>query len=204
MGTRVISMNLANLPDAIKGANQAVLNAIFHGSISGAQRARSYLTKRTPTDQGQLRASWKVKAGPVPVAGASGGGERTMAELKNDAPHAATVELGARPHPVSEEGIEAIARWVMRNHPEASSRVVASGPIQRKSGGRTRLNRDTRYAIALSIARAIAWKILHEGQRPTYFVRDSLPAVRQMVAAEINHYLDSMKPPRAARGKGGA
>lgn len=82
------------------------------------------------------------------------------AGLANLAPHAGIVEKGARPHPVNREGIAAITHWAVR-----------------KLG----LPRDE----AARVAHAVAHKIRREGQKPTYFVRDSLGDLRDAAKKEV-------------------
>jgi len=74
---------------------------------------------------------------------------RRPVSIVNNAPHIGVLELGARPHPVSFEGRIAIARWA-------------------------RLKFGVSPGEAQGIAEAIAHKIAAHGQKPTYFVRDSL------------------------------
>ncbi len=116
--------------------------ALPKAAIAAARKFRTLLVQRTDelgiTDTGALKNSWRA--------------ERTKdgATVFSDCPYAGIVELGARPHPVSVEGQEAIARWAIR-----------------------KLGVDEKEAK--SVAFLIARKIAKEGQKPTYLVQDQLP-----------------------------
>ena len=88
------------------------------------------------------------------------GSGKELATIENDAPYAGIVEFGARPHPVSREGQAAIALWAKRKFglDEAEAKQVA-------------------YLIARRIRR--------RGQKPTYFVRDSLDEILVFYNKEI-------------------
>jgi hypothetical protein len=184
----VIRTTPQQLARRLKSRHKATLKGIARGALRGAQRGRTLLVRATPTDQGQLKVGWTVHPGDRSLLS----GKRTMksrlfggrlADLRNRAPHAGVVERGARPHYVSEEGKQALAAWAMRNMGLRS--LVYSGPVKRGTGGRRRLNRDMREAAAREIAEAIAWKIAHEGQKPTYFVKSRLDELYRLTEAEV-------------------
>jgi hypothetical protein len=188
-----------------------VLQAIRKGTNRGAERARAMIVRRGPRDQGQLRASWHVKKGSErrPMARWLRAKDAELAELRNDAPHAGIVELGARPHRVSQEGIQSIARWAMRvmsfKTPTDNlrrARNAAVGPREARQSGPRQRPKDRRFAAALGIARAIAWRIRREGQKPTYFVRDAMPVAVRLLDAEVQKALKRVvpkPPPRAPK-----
>jgi len=107
-------------------------------------RGKALLTRRTPVDTGQMKNSWQVK-GDI---------------LLNDAPHAGVIEEGARPHKVSKEGIEAIARWAQR---------------------RLGVSEEEARGVAFGVAR----KLAKEGQKGHYIVRDAMDELRSFVVKEI-------------------
>jgi hypothetical protein len=193
----VIRVSSKHAGKAAADLSRDVLQAIRKGTNRGAERARAMIVRRGPRDQGQLRASWHVKKGSErrPM----GAKDAELAELRNDAPHAGIVELGARPHRVSQEGLQAIARWAMRvmsfkTPPATRRRRGEQGPRQRP--------KDRRFAAALGIARAIAWRIRREGQKPTYFVRDAMPVAVRLLEAEVQKALKRVvpkPPPRAPK-----
>lgn len=78
-----------------------------------------------------------------------------------EAPHSGIVELGARPHEVNKEGIEALTGWVRRK-----LGVLDVGE-------------------ARSIAYAIAAKIREQGQAPRYVFRDALPQAKIFFREEL-------------------
>lgn len=131
------------------------------GAVAGARRGQAHMVGKTPTDQGQMRNSWRVHERPTP-------------KLENDAPHAGIVEAGARPHPVSREGVEALAGWAHRQ-----------------------LGLDE--ATAVRVARAIAMRIARDGQAPTYFVRGELEALAGLVPREVMRVLKKLLEDEAKR-----
>lgn len=80
--------------------------------------------------------------------------------IENSAPYAGVVEEGARPHSVSAEGKASIALWA-----------------RRKLGATDQ--------EAQQIAEGVAWKLRKQGQKPTYFVRDSLDEIRTFTAQSV-------------------
>jgi hypothetical protein len=186
----------AKLAGQLRGRNRATLQAIARGALRGAQRGRAIVVRETPVDQGQLKNAWKVEPGNKAMLLGKGLIARavrfvngmTLAELRNTAPHAGIVELGARPHPVSPEGIQAIADWALRNLDLGT--VV--GPVKRGGGGRRKMERDAREAAAMAVAQAIAWKIRKYGQEPTYFVKGCLPALHQAVEVEVSKAIEEV------------
>lgn len=141
------------LAGVLKAQARALPQAVRLGVRAGAMRGQAHMPKQTPVDQGQLRNSWRV--------GVTQGFEGSVqAALYNDAPHAGIVEQGARPHAVSQEGIEALAAWA-----------------QRKLGLDEKAARGVAYAIAA--------KIKAEGQAPTYFTRGQMPELTRLTANEV-------------------
>ena len=141
MGT-TINIGPGELGKALIADGARRKGALQKAAIAAARKFRTLLVQRTDelkiTDTGALKNSWRA--------------ERTEdgAVVFSDCPYAGIVELGARPHPVSVEGQEAIARWAMR-----------------------KLGVDEKEAK--SIAFLIARKISKEGQKPTFLVQDQLP-----------------------------
>lgn len=84
------------------------------------------------------------------------------------APHAGMVELGARPHPVGPEARRAIKEWAMR-----------------------KLGLDEEAAERASWG--IGHKIETEGQKPTYVVRDSMPAAGRFFGEELVRILNARR-----------
>lgn len=126
--------------------------AVMRGLRNAARASIAILVQRTPSDTGQLKASWKH-------TGSRRG--RNTHEVYNEAPHAGIVEEGARPHAVSYEGRRALYEWASR-----------------KFSGKTEKELN-------AIVEGIAWKLLHHGQKPTYFVKDALPLLRRVSTEEV-------------------
>ena len=198
-------LNVHDVGEAVRMSDAAVRRALAVGAERGAERGRSFIVRQTPVDQGQLKASWRV----LPrLSAAVKAGSQVLAELMNDAPHAGIVERGARRHSVSPEGWMAIYDWVMRHRAELGI-VTASGAPKRarKSkapipsavgahvpGGGVGLDPQVAYVTS-----GIVFKLRQRGQKATYFVRDSLEALRSILDTEVRGAVD-----RALRSKLGA
>ena len=113
-------------------------------------------------DTGQLKNSFRVRRV-----------NRNEIHLDNDAPYAGIIDLGARPHSVNKEGIEAIALWA-----------------KRKFG----LGDDEAYEVA----NAVAWKLRKHGQKPTYLFRDAQPKLTRHVKRAVEHALRTRAGKRAS------
>ncbi len=88
--------------------------------------------------------------------------------VENDAPHAGVIEDGARPHPVSMEGQQAIKEWAMRKLglPENEAR---------------------------SVAFLVARKIKEKGQEAKHVMRDSLPAAVAFLGRELERAFSEIR-----------
>lgn len=126
---------------------------VRQGAYWGALAGQRILALRTPRYTGTSAARWRAHRGTT---------KRELAEIHNDAPHIGIVEEGARPHPVSKDGVEALTRWA-----------------------RLKLGLDPESAK--KVANAIAWRLRKKGQKPTYFVRDSKPDLTNAAAQNIAH-----------------
>lgn len=194
----VISVGIDQLPELLERGERAIRRAISAGALAGAHRGRALMVQRTPTDQGQMRASWRVKPGAHEFTGAS----TTLAELINDAPHLAFVELGTRPHKVNAEGWAAIYEWVRRHH--------RGGVL----GGRGRMRPRRSLFVGMvafrgddpvleRITNAIVRKINRYGSKPTLFIANSLEDLRAVMAAELERALTRAQAAARRKGSGG-
>jgi hypothetical protein len=188
-----VTIDPRDVPAMIEETNRGMLQAIQRGGNRGAERGRTFIAKKTPVDLGQLKASWYVwrgyeGSGAIPMV--QGVRELVLAELRNTAPHAGIVELGARPHPVSPEGWAAIYEWARRHF-----------GFQTRPGGRMhRIGGDVGDDPFLTeLTWAIVYKIQREGQKPTYFVRENLPTLRQILHTEILRAVAQFNPGRPPR-----
>jgi hypothetical protein len=156
------------LPRELVGRSRLTQEATRRGIIEAAQWAKALLASRTPVDRGQMKAAWKVRISP---------GFREPAVIRNDAPYAGVVEMGARPHPVSKAGQLAILGWVRRNIPG--------------------LKPDE----AEDVMQAIVWKIRERGQEGTYFVKRSMSEIAEMLDRTVEVHLNKAARRRAAGAK---
>jgi len=196
----VIAVDIAHLPDAILRGERRIRRAIGRGALAGAHRGRAFMVPRTPTDLGELRASWRVKPGVTEFVGP----ESTLATLINDAPTVAWVELGTRPHKVSAEGWASIYEWVRRHY--RGGRLGGAG--------RMRPRRSLFVGLAAfrgddptieRITNAIVRKINREGSKPTLFIANSLDELRAVMAAELNRAIARAEAQaRSDTNRGGA
>lgn len=147
--------------DLIGADIEARTRAVRDGLLVAAELAVGHLISQTPVDNGQLKDAWSVvKKGHTDLGGL---------QIVNDAPYAGVIEGGARPHPVSDEGWEAIKRWVLSHFP---------GMTDEEAG---------------QFAQAITNKIAVHGQEPTHFVLDSLPELSRLAAKSIERALNRAK-----------
>lgn len=164
----------------------------------GAERGRGILVRATPTDTGNARAAWKV----IQTAGI-GVSDQVLAKIFNDAPYIGILDLGARPHAVSEAGRLAIYAWVLRNLRDSLRDEARTARATAKASGRKMGKLGDRVnAGAMRATNAIIHKINTEGQAPTYFVRNNLEKLRTVMAREIKSELRALSknPPRPSRG----
>jgi hypothetical protein len=195
----VIRVNANQLGKVLHKKHQRMFRAMAQGALAGAHRGRALIVRKTPTDQGQLKNTWKV----IPGAESLLKGAATprmfrasvLAELRNTAPHAGIVELGARPHKTSPEGWMAIYDWCVR-HRQALGLVTKSGRARRVRKGTVAVHgllADKGVGLDPEIA-GIAWgivkKLEREGQKPTYFVKGSLDELLAVVQREVDRALE--------------
>lgn len=159
--------------------------AIDKARRKAVNRQRAYLMSHMPVAFGELRASVRVEGFTVVV----------------DAPHAAAVERGSRPHWVP---FEALLRWVkLRGFQGLASDsslsrlpgTTTAGHARSIAAGIRERSEESGYAdwgggasdvgAPAAIARAIQVKIAREGTKPTWFMRDSLPVARGYLREEV-------------------
>ncbi|HMX15548.1 MAG TPA: hypothetical protein PKD29_01780 [Rhodocyclaceae bacterium] len=121
---------------------------------------------RTPTGEGHLRRSiiGRTEVTPTGMVGVVG----------TPLPYALPVELGTKPHPVSPEGILAIAAWAAHKLPLGQAVSIKSGRPLKSKGVEE---------AALAVAHRIAWKIRRRGSKGHFMFRDALAAGRGQVLA---------------------
>lgn len=168
---------------AIKAHSKRTKMAIVDGATAGAHRARAIIVSETPVDQGELKASWKVRN---PLLRSTGIGRTfELAVVQSDATHAGIIEAGARPHPVSREGLENIYQWVRRNF-----RIQGKGRKKRaRFGGKGQRVRPGRFGSnpeLTAITNAIAWKLRRRGQKGRFIVKRNMRKFTRITAGEID------------------
>ena len=154
-----ISVSPNGLAVAFRSRGAATGEAIVRGLRLGAIAGQAVVIRRTPVDEGIMRASWKVVQTPW------------GAKLVSSAPHAGIVEAGSRPHwpdPV------AIREWVER-HRQAFG-------VKR---GRSKKAKEAAKAELDRIAAAICRKIARDGTRPRWVVRGALPRLARLAKRSV-------------------
>jgi hypothetical protein len=162
-----IRLSARQLPAALrreaKRMPEIVQRAMTRAANRGVARLMHAVDEKGLTYQGQLKNSFHVERLPE-------GGAR----IYNDAPHAGIVELGARPHPVSQEGIEHIAEWA-------------------------RIKLGLEPEEALRVANAIAWKLRSKGQEPKYLFRDEQGKLADFLREEVERLMN--EPPKVPQAR---
>lgn len=149
MSNKRMRVPLNKLPAMLKREVGARSKAVIAAQRRAALRAVPLLAAATPVDLGEMRGSWYAE---TTARGATVG---------NDAPHAAFIEFGTRPHPVSIEGQEKIRAWVLR-----------------KISSATEANAD-------SITFAICKKIRERGSKPHWVLKKNLPKIMRILRDEL-------------------
>lgn len=157
-------MKPADAGKAIRSGMSAKLLADKRKMLSAAHLGTEILASVAPVDVGTLKSSMHVEGG--------------IAEprIVIDAPHAATVELGSRPHVAP---LQPLIDWVKRHR--GSFGIKGKGTTRSKASGRFEAS-----AEVVAIARAIQAKIAREGTKPTYFVRNAIPKLVAALAQEMS------------------
>lgn len=150
-----VRLSPEQLPTALRAEASRQKTALHAGMVAAAKRYEAHLVRLTKdagkVDQGEFMASWKTSTVP-------------QVSVYNDAPHAAIIEYGARPHPVSQAGREAIARWFVRKL------------------GLTVQEAD-------QATEGLVWKLRRYGQKGTFLVATSLDEAVKFLAAEVQRRL---------------
>lgn len=158
--------------------------ALKHGLRRGAQRGRTLLVHESPVDTGQFKNAWKVRD------------LNSAPQIHNDAPHAGIIERGARPHPVSREGVDAIRAWVKRvlgadlkagtkTQPKAAQKGE-----KRFMGKYRRMMHEREFEAAVdNVVWAIITKLKREGQVGKFIVQDNLEKLARFAREEVERVL---------------
>lgn len=161
---------------------ERVAGAGYEAALLGAE----VVAKAAPVDVGTLKSSIHARqTGP------------RSAELRADAPHAGIVEVGSRPHTPP---LQPLIDWVRRHGKSFGVKrasKVRTGPVrtaatQRRRDATIARNAD-RDAEVERIARGIQRKIARFGTKPRWFMRDSLPKLRKILAILIKRRIRDPK-----------
>jgi hypothetical protein len=184
MSTSQVELN--RLPSwvdlSVKGVRPALLRAVR----AAAHRGRNVVLKtikdtrgmiggrlvHPPVDRGEYRASWQVES------------DEGGASLFSDAPHAAFIERGTRPHMPP---LAPILAWVKRK------KLTGRGKSGKGEGRVKALVREIQ--IARSIQRAIA----RRGTPPLKILERSIPGIQKGLDEEIQKALEEWATPKAGR-----
>jgi hypothetical protein len=173
----IIPLTPEQVPGLLKRHAKEMPEAIARGAFRAANRARTRLVRVSPVDQGQYKNSWTIKEVKSFF--------RRYVVVVNDAPHAGIIELGARPHKVNREGIEALKEWAKRHMLLGAQRAVR----RVRKANRASVQADV-DAEATRVAFAIAKKIEKYGQRGRFVVERQMPHITRWLAQEMAKELD--------------
>ena len=151
-------------------------------TLPAAEGGAVAVRRGVPAPHGELAGS--VKTEPRP----------TGAAIVVDAPQAAAVEVGSRPHTPP---LGPLVAWVKLRgaqgllSPHGGTLRGAAHSARSVAGALAAMERSGALDVGapMAIARAIQRQIAARGTRPHWFVRSALPAVRAAVAAAIREAL---------------
>lgn len=150
--SRTIDVPLAQAAERIERDEKSRISAVFQGVREAAAVGAKVVSDHAPKDIGKLAASSHIESDVV----------GQVIHIMVDAPYAADVELGTLPHVVP---LRVLVDWVHR-HMGSSSAIGAGSSDE---------------SAAFAIAHAIQSKIAMDGTSPTFFVRDSMPELAELV-----------------------
>lgn len=171
----VVDATPGNIAGKLKKMDAALQRATKLAVLEAAAAGTRVIAKAAPVDRGRLKQSVRLRRR----------GESGYPEIVVDAPYAAIVEVGSRPHWVP---LTALVGWVRRNR--AKFGITGDGRTRDKAG------RFQASGEVVRIARAIQRSIARKGTRPRWFVRGSLPTLSRVLK-------DCLQRSKAAALKGG-
>lgn len=146
---------------AIRAGMRAKLSHDQKKLLEAAHLGAEIIANVAPVDIGTLKGSVHVEE--------TTDGPRVVV----DAPHAAVMELGSRPHTPP---LAPLVAWVKRNR--AKFGIEGRGTSRNKLTGRFETSPEI-----VRIARAIQQHIAQHGTKPRYFVRNSIPKLVEALAS---------------------
>ncbi len=198
MSTYIKVNGIGNLRRALERGQQQIRRGVERAIWSTAQKAVRPIKKRTPKAFGELQNSVQAYS-----RGANGHPVTSV-----DAPHAGAVEIGSPPH---KPNFERLLAWVKlrgmqgrnrgglrKRFPKSlgpttpfQARRVASIFKALEVRGRAGVGRHLPIDAPVQVAQAISKGIETQGTRPHWYVRESLPDIREILAAEVRKGLDA-------------
>lgn len=164
---------LGEVTRALALAPQVVMDELDRFFAIVLPHMTSEIVDRTPASQGHLRSSI--------IGNATVNESGFLGVVGTSLNYATPVELGSRPHPVSEEGILQLAEWAKRTLPLGQAVSLKTGrPLKTKGI----------EEAALSAAHAIAWKIRTKGSKGAFMFRDAFIANRGQVIYQFEQAVD--------------
>jgi hypothetical protein len=154
--------------------------AVSRSAAVAARETAHHVAQHVPIAFAELRASIHAD-----VRGLESGKVSCVA----DAPHAAAVEKGSRPHWVP---LEPLVRWVKLRGMQGLRRGRLPGTTSREQADRVAGRLASAAAgghsgvdAPLSIARAIQVAIARRGTRPHFYMRSALPVAMRALDAAV-------------------
>ncbi len=182
---RVENVLLVDLPSWVEARVKEVGPHLRRAARATAHRGRLEVLKtikatrpHPPVDRGAYRASWQVEV------------EKDGATLFSDAPHAAFIERGTRPHTPP---FAPILAWVKRKKLAKGATTVVRGAVEAKLD---------EFEREIMVARAIQRAIARRGTRPLRVLERTLPAIARILEEEVEKALAAWES--GSKGKGGA
>lgn len=180
------SIPLSKLPGILRRDRARIIRAGKQGTKAAIQAGVEVVRGNAPKAFGDLRNSIHATATKIVV----------------DAPHAAAVEVGSRPHEVP---LEDLVMWVkLRGMQGLTKARTGAHTDPKKIGPTTRAHaiaiakelKSMEQGGALSvdapeqIAKAIQKAIREHGTAPTWFAMNSLPELEQDLKRHVTAYID--------------
>jgi hypothetical protein len=159
----------------LKRAEKEIPKAVKQGLVKSASLARAELAHLSTDfiDLGVFAGSWKSGESPE------------GAQVYNNTPYAAVLEIGARPHTVDEANRQHIYEWVLR-HMNGMAHTV------RRVGDTTIGPKVGTDEVAKRITNAICKHIQERGIKGHYVVRDNMHTFVDVTAWVLSSYLTKM------------
>ncbi len=190
-----VMVTARQLAGALRAEERGIRRAVDKGVHRAALRGKD--TLRAAADQKGIKYRGRYKASFVVDRMSNG----TLV-LHNFSPLAGVMEIGARPHTVSEGGIRAIMEWAKRTI-GAGGKVKQQrkhGPLTPLASQRLKAALDEREGMARAVAESIAREIQAHGQQGRFVFRDALGVLTRQVVEEVNRALEEHSQ-RPARGR---